>query len=356
MTEEQPNAPLEDSAAPLVAVTGATGYVGSHVVEALLERGYRVRAVVRNPDDAERTAHLRALGREREPRLELAAGDLLQPGSYDEALRGCAWLAHVASSVRLSARDPQREIVDVAVEGTRNVLEAAHRAGTVRRVVLTSSVAAITGDDAPPHHVFTEAEWNTTASLAEPYPLAKARAERQAWDWWEAQPPAERFALVALNPVVVMGPLKVRAHNRSSPNMLRDLVTGKMPGCPRFFLNLVDVRDVATAHVRALEQPEARGRYLLHAEGLWMQEMARLVRPHFPALPIRTRRLPDLALYAAALFDKRLTWRWLRRNLGEVTRVDATRSKKELGLEYRPIEQTLVDTCQSFVELGLTRR
>jgi nucleoside-diphosphate-sugar epimerase len=342
-----------------VAVTGATGYVGSHVVEALLSHGYRVRAVVRDPGAADRTAHLRALARDldREEALDLAPGDLLQPGSYNEALNGCEGVAHVASSVRLRARDPQREIVDVAVEGTRNVLESARRAGTVRRVVLTSSVAAVTSDDRSPHHVFTEADWNTTARLdVDPYPLAKTRAERAAWDLARSLPDEERFALVALNPVVVMGPLKVRTHNRSSPNMLRDLVTGKMPGCPRFFLNLVDVRDVALAHVRALERPEAQGRYLLHAEGLWMQEMARLLKPHFPELPIRTRRLPDLALYVAALFDKRLSWRWLRKSLGSVTRVDAARSREELDLEYRPVERTLVDTCRSFVDLGLARR
>lgn len=356
MADPETPKPAPVTAAP-VAVTGATGYLGSHLIALLTARGYRVRAVVRDPGNAEKTEHLRRIAQGAAHPLELVAGDLLSPGSYDAAFAGCEAVFHVASSVRLRAKDPQREIVDPAVQGTRNVIASIRKAGTVKTLVLTSSVAAIAGDGLPEHHVFTEADWNNTATLKDdPYPLSKTLAERAAWDLHRALPEAERFRLVAMNPVVVQGPLYTRAHYRSSPNMIGDIVFGGFPACPRIFLNLVDVRDVALAHLRALERPAAEGRYLLHAEGLWMQDVGRLLAPRFPELPVRTRRLPDLALYAASLLDKRLSFAWVRRTVGKVSRMDASRARADLGLTFRPMEETLVETCRSFLELGIGKK
>ncbi|MDY0004579.1 MAG: NAD-dependent epimerase/dehydratase family protein [Polyangia bacterium] len=351
------NAPGAGGEGKLVAVTGASGYLGSHLVELLLGEGYRVRGVVRDPGRAEKVAHLRRLAEGAAHPLELVAGDLLAPGSFDEAFRGCEAVFHLASSVRLRAKDPQAEIVDVAVKGTRNVLESARKAGSVETVVLTSSVAAVTGHDRPEGHVFTEKDWNQTSTLKdEPYPLAKTLAERAAWEYHEGLPEPERFRLVALCPVVVLGPLLAKAHYRSSPNLVGDIFFGGLPACPRIFLSMVDVRDVALAHLRALGRPEAKGRYILQAGGLWMQEIGRVLAPRFPGHPVRTRRLPDLALYAASLFDKRLSFGWVRRTVGKVTRLDDSRARSELGVTYRPLEDTLTETCQSFVELGLGPR
>ncbi|MFH2010179.1 MAG: NAD-dependent epimerase/dehydratase family protein [bacterium] len=346
----------ESGAGRLVAVTGATGYLGSHVVQQLLGAGYRVRAVVRDPGNAENVGHLQSLVEAPAHPLELVAGDIMRPESLAGAVADCELVCHMASSVRLFARDPQREIVDVAVQGTKNVLEAIRAAGAAKRVVLTSSIAAVAGDNLPPDHVFTEADWNDSADLkVTPYLLSKTLAERAAWQFHGALPEDERFELVALNPSVVMGPLFKKAHVRSSPNTLRDLLVRKIPGCPRIYLAVVDVRDVAWAHLRALELPDVQGRYILHAQGLWMQEMARIIAPRFPRFPVPTWRLPDLVLYGASFFDKRLSLAFLRRNLGKSVRIDNSRSQRELGLRYRPVEETLVDTCESFIALGLAR-
>lgn len=346
--------PTQTGEGRTVLVTGASGYLGSHVVKLLLEQGYRVRAMVRDPDNTDNVGHLHTLVEAPRHPLELVAGDIMQPDSLDGPLTGCELVCHMASSVRLFAADPQRDIVDVAVKGTEHVLAAVQRAGTVRRVVLTSSVAAVAGYDKPEGYVFTEKDWNESADLkTTPYLLSKTLAERAAWSFHDALPESERFELVALNPVVVMGPLLKKAHVRSSPNTLRDLLVRKMPACPRFHFDLVDVRDVALAHLRALELPEAHGRYILHNRGLWMREMAQIIAPRFPDYPVPTWPLPDLAVYAAALFDKRLTFSFLRLQLGFVMLCDNTRSRRELGLEYRPIEETLVDTCQSFIDLGM---
>jgi len=339
-----------------VCVTGATGYLGSHVVKRLLDQGYRVRAMVRDPDNEENVGHLRTLAEAPDHPLEVVRGDVMEPDSLDAPLGDCELVCHMASSVRLFAKDPQRDIVDVAVKGTAHVLSAVQRVGSARRVVLTSSIAAVTGHDKPDSYVFTEADWNESADLkVTPYLLAKTLAERAAWEFHKALPEAQRFELVALNPVVVMGPLIKKAHVRSSPNTLRDLLVRKMPACPRLYLGLVDVRDVALAHQLALELPEASGRYILHNRGLWIREMAQIIAPRFPDYPVPTWPLPDVAVYAAALFDKRLSIAFLRQQLGRSVVIDNSRSRKELGLSYRPLEETLVDTCQSFIDLGMAR-
>ena len=169
----------------LICVTGASGYIGTHVVRALIERGYRVRATVRDPSDAAKTAHLRSLG----DRVEVVAGDLMTPGSFDDAVRHCRYVVHAASPVMLNADDPERDIIGPAVAGTHNVLEAVVRAGTVERVVQTSSVAAVYDLDRPESYRFTEADWNASADVASlPYPVSKTRAERAAVEFVAALP------------------------------------------------------------------------------------------------------------------------------------------------------------------------
>ncbi len=339
-----------------VCVTGASGYIGSHVIQLLLDRGYHVRAMVRDPGDEKKTAHLAAMGEGREDRLELLAADLVEPGSYDDAVAGCDLVCHVAASVKLAARDPQREIVDPAVLGTANVLTAVRKAGTVKRVVITSSIAAIFDDGKPHDHQFSEDDWNGSSTIdSEPYNLAKTLAERAAWKAHDALPEEERYELVVLNPVVVLGPLFTRGHGRSSPALVRDLMAGAMPACPRICLSMVDVRDVAMAHALALEKPDAEGRYILHHEGLWMQEVAKRIAPHFPQYKVPTGRLPNLAMYAVGLFSKRVSFGWVRRNLGRRHLVNNRKSIDDLGVTYRPMDETLLDTCKSFIELGLVR-
>ena len=335
-----------------VAVTGANGFVGSHVVARLMARGHQVRAVVRDARDASRCAHL-------PEGIELVSGDLMSPGGYDEAFRDAEVVCHLAASTRLSARDPQREIVDVAVTGTRHALEAARRAGA-RRVVLCSSMAAVLDPRRPEDHAYSEADWNDGATLATPYPLAKTAAERAAWDWRAALPEAERPELVVLNPAMVLGPVSARSHLRSSPATIRDLLRRAFPACPRFHLGIVDARDVAEAHAAAVERPGLGGRegdgpverILLHGRGLWLEEIAHLIAPHFRDHRVPTRQLPDLLVYGSALFDKRLSFEFLKQNLGRRYIVDNQRSISRLGVIYRPVDETLLDTARSMVEQG----
>ena len=341
----------------LVCVTGAGGYIGTHIVRELLERGYRVRATVRDAHDDKKTGHLGSLVDD-PTRLEIVSADLLKPRSYDSAIAGCERVVHAAAAVRIAAKNPQREIVEPTVRGTRNVLESVRRAGSVARVVMTSSVAAIEDWSMPVGHAYTEADWNNHANIkTAPYALAKTLAERAAWEFQSALPEPERFELTVINPVFVYGPIYAPVHARSSPAIVKTLLRGQYPGCPRLHFPMVDVRDVAVAHVEALERPAASGRrYLLHHQGRWMQEIARILKTHFPDYSISTWRMPDPIVYAAILIDRRLTFGYLRHSLGRAIEIDNRRATEELGLEYTPIEQTLADTGRSLIDFGLVSK
>lgn len=332
----------------LVCVTGASGFIGSHVVQELLGRGYSVRAAVRDPADDAKTAHLRALGD-----VELVRAELLEQGSFDAALAGADYVVHAAASVQLTSKDPQREIVDPAVEGTKNVLRSAVEAGTVRRVVQTSSVAAIIDPTRPLGHTFDESDWNEAATVKDaPYDVSKRESERAAVAFLQGLPAEQRFELTAIHPAFVLGPVGAKVHLRSSPSLVRDLLRRTFPLCPSLAFGVVDVRDVASAHVDALEATEPGPRYVCSNESWWMIDIARVLAKHFPDRPVPTRRMPDPLMYLVSVFDKRLSVSFLRRNLGKRRELDNGRIRRELGVSFRPAEETIVDTARSLIDHG----
>lgn len=345
-------APITPGEEP-VCVTGASGFLGSHIVERLLERGHRVRATVRDPDDRHKTAHLRAMDDRHPGTLELWRADLLELQSFDAAVAGCAAVVHTAAVARFAAKDPQRAIVDPSIEGVNNVLSAVRKAGTVRRFVQTSSGAAIYGRPQR-GRTYDESDWNDDATLhSDPYGLAKTRAERSVWSFAEAYDGP--LTAVAINPVLVLGPVFTEAHVRTSVGVFRDLLVGTFPAVPRLFFNVVDVRDVALAHVRAVERDDVDGRFILSHSGLWMRELAQHIARVCPEYRIKTGRLPDAAMWLVALVDPRVTFATLRMLLGREARVDNRRSREVLGVEYRDLDETLRDTARSLVEQGFAR-
>lgn len=342
----------------LTCVTGASGFIGTHVVRELLTRGYTVRGTVRDASDERKTAHLRAIAEElgAADRLELHSADLLVDGAFDDIIAGCSSVYHVASAVFLTAKDPQREIVDPALKGTRSVFTSIVKAGTVTGVGLTSSIAAILSSAPRTSHTYTEADWADDAGLDNnPYGLAKRLAEKAAWEVRDSLPEAERWDLVVVNPVLVTGPVYAKVHLRSSTSVVRDVMRGSFKGCPALAFGLVDVRDVTEALIGGVEAGGKTGRYILHTESLWMKDLATTIAAAHPELKVPTRSLPNFVLYIAALFDKRLTWGFLRRNLGVMNKIDHSKVLAELLPTLRDARTSVLDTARSMLGAGFVK-
>lgn len=331
-----------------VLVTGATGFVAGWLVRRLLEDGYRVHGAVRDPDNTEKTGHLSQMAEELPGTLELFRADLLDPGSYAEAMAGCRVVFHTASPFTSAVTDPQRDLIDPALEGTRNVLETANATGSVERVVLTSSCAAIYGDTCDvaqaPGGILTEDVWNTTSSLEnQPYSYSKTLAEREAWNIAEGQ---DRWRLVVINPSLVVGPGTASRQTSESFNIIKQLTDGTMKsGAPPMEIGMVDVRDVAEAHMRAGFLPEAEGRHIVSADSASLLWVAETVHARFgDRYPVPRRELPKWMLWLVGpLVSRALSRPMIARNMGYAWRADNTKSRRALGLEYRPLGKAVED-------------
>lgn len=339
-----------------VMVTGATGYVAGWIVKALLEDGATVHTPVRNPDNPEKLKYLNAVAEKAPGTITYFKADLLEDGSYDEAMRGCELVFHTASPFINSVSDPQRDLVDPAVNGTRNVLESVNRAESVKRVVLTSSCAAIIGDakdcEAYPSGTATEEQWNTSSSLDhQPYAYSKTLAEQEAWKIVQAQ---SRWDLVVINPSLVLGPGLNPNGTSESFNIVRQLGDGSLKtGVPKFSIGVVDVRDLAVAHLKAGYTPEAEGRHILSAANTSLLELAQLLRERYgDAYPLPTRLVPKFLVWLMGPlvgFKRKM----ISRNVGYAWKVDNSKSQQALGMQYRPIRESITDFFQQMIDQGV---
>ena len=339
-----------------VLVTGATGYVASWLVKRLLEEGMTVHAAVRNPDKKEKLAHLDRMAEQSKGTIKYFKSDLLQKGSYAEAMKGCELVYHTASPFIATVKDPQRDLIDPAVKGTQNVLETANQTPSVKRVVITSSVAAMYTDaidcQSVPGGVLTEDVWNTTASMEyQPYSYSKTLAEKKAWEISKGQ---SQWDLVTINPALVMGPpLNPHETTSESFNILKQMGDGTFKsGAPKMGIGLVDVRDVAEAHYRAGFTPTAKGRYLTAGHSTNFFEMSQTLIPKFgDQYPLPKKAIPKwLLMFVGPMLNKALTRQFIRNNMDLEWKADNSKIRKELGLTFSPMQETMEDSFQVLVD------
>ncbi len=331
-----------------VLVTGAAGFIGSHVVRELLVEGHAVRATVRNPVNAE---FLKGLpGAER---LEIVAMDLLDVTQVRAAVRGCPDVIHCAAALYVGAVDAQKDVVDPSVQGTQNLLDAIDEQGGVNRFIHTSSVAAVRRTNYRNGQVFSNTDWCDDATLkSNAYGLAKAGAERLARDWVAAKPEDSRPRYVSINPSIVFGPMLSERHLAGSMAVVDHLLKRKPPVLLKMRVNIVDVRDVATAHVRALTQGEDGGRYIVFHGSMWMKEMSRVMRKEMPERKWPGLVLPKSLTYILAAFHPQISAGWVKKSIGTSCEYDSSPASNDLGIEWIPVQDSMLDGARSAIEAG----
>eukprot|EP00753_Platysulcus_tardus_P005000 PLAT12826.1.p1 GENE.PLAT12826.1~~PLAT12826.1.p1 ORF type:complete len:387 (-),score=162.52 PLAT12826.1:79-1203(-) len=335
----------EEEQQQLYVVTGAGGYIGAHVVRVLLERGYDVRAIVRDPS-SDKYDFLKALPGAAE-HLQFAAGDLMSDEPWAAAMDGATHVAHVASPFHQNVKDPFKDMINPAVQGTERVLRAASAAG-VQRVVVTSSMAAVfeIAQESEDDPVYDENTWNRDSEPhVNPYYVSKTWAEQKAWELSARL----GFSMATINPGGVFGPA-LSTRKATSLDLTVQLLDGTFRYCPNFGLPMVDVRDVAEAHVRALETT-GKTRYLMGAVTATFYDMGQYMKPEFDHCKLPKGYLPNwLVKVTASLFAKEL--RPYAKRLGVLPRVDASLVERELGITYRPFKDTCVEAVDSLVRSG----
>ena len=334
-----------------VLVTGGTGFVAGWCIVELLRRGYRVRTTVRSlKKEAEVRAAVAAVAGDTAG-LTFHVADLTDDAGWDAAMAGCDYVLHVASPLGIDAKADEQALLTPARDGTLRILRAATRAA-VKRVVMTSAATTATPLLRGPEGVSDETVWFDPAERSVGgYRLSKRAAERAAWDFMQNY--RGPTTLTTVLPGAVFGPVLTK-ENLGSVQVIARLLQGRMPGMPRLGFEVVDVRDLADVHIRAMTSPEAAGeRFLATGEFLWMADIARTLRERLGTVAgkVPTRVLPDFLMRFLSLFDAQL--RALVPSLGRRHRHSIAKAQRLLGWKPRTATETLVDCSNRLIALGL---
>jgi nucleoside-diphosphate-sugar epimerase len=339
----------------IVLVTGGSGFVGSHSILQLLAAGHQVRTTVRNlKRESDVRAMLKEGGAEPGDQLSCIAADLENDAGWPEAVAGCEYVLHVASPFPQTLPKHEDELIVPAREGALRVLRASRDSG-VKRVVLTSSFAAIGYGHKPREAPFNETNWtDPNGDDVLPYVKSKTLAERAAWDFIAKE--GGGLELSVINPVGVFGPVLGPDYS-TSILLVQRLMDGAMPGCPQLYFGAVDVRDVADLHIRAMTHPAANGERFLAVAGdfISMLDIAKVLKDRMGASAKRvpTRQLPNWLVRLAAMRDPAV--KQILPELGKRKNATNEKAKRMLGWTPRSSEESIVATAESLVRLGLLK-
>jgi dihydroflavonol-4-reductase len=333
-----------------VFVSGGSGYIAGFLIRQLVAQGWTVHTTLRSLAGERAVRQLLAVD---DSRLKFFAADLNADAGWAEAMAGCGFVAHLASPLPRGVPRDANELIVPARDGALHALRAAKAAG-VRRFVMTSSVAAIAYGRGRGEHHFTEADWTQPDQPGiSAYIQSKTLAERAARDWVAKEGAGIEFCTI--NPSVVLGPVW-SADYSASVTIVKKLLDGSMRACPDIGFGVVDVRDVADLHVRALEAPGMAGeRFIASGRFMKLREIADVLRAEFGAQAHRvpTRDLPDWLVRLAALFNPLA--KAVVGELGSVRHQDASHARAVLGWATRPVEQSIVDTARCLIALGIVK-
>lgn len=345
---------MQNVHAPSVLVTGGSGFVGVHCIVQLLQAGYRVRTTVRSlTREADVRAMVKTGGAEPGERLSVVAADLMSNAGWAEAVAECDYVLHVASPFPVGAPKHEDDLIAPAREGTQRVLRAARDTG-VKRVVMTSSFAAVGYSAKDPYEPYTEEDWTDPNDDVGAYVKSKTLAERAAWELIAKE--GGDLELAVINPVGIFGPVLGPDYS-SSIQLVKRLLDGTMPGTPNLSFGVVDVRDVADLHLRAMINPAAKGERFIAVAGdsMTWHEMAQILKKRLGdvAASVPTRELPNWVIRVGSLLDTSL--KQIVPELGKSKKISNEKAKRVLGWSPRSNEEAIVATGESLARLGLLK-
>ena len=337
-----------DPASTKILVTGANGFIGLHTILHFLKSGCHLCATVRTDEQGEKVRQTLAKHVDTD-KLEFICADLTKDEGWEQAVAGCDFVLHLASPFPTEAPKDESELIIPAREGTLRVLRAAQKAG-VKRVVLVSSVAAITGGHERENRTFNESDWTDTSKTDYVYSKSKTLAEQAAWEFIRSTDNKNGMELVSVNPSNVFGPVLDNRHHTSTEWFLT-LMRHEIPGLTRTQLNFVDVRDLVNMIEKAMITPDAAGkRFIANGASIPLQEFALILDRNFTSQGYRipTRLLPDwLVRFFAILVPKT---RPVVQTLGWTHVISTEQTRSVLGWQPRPYEGTVIEMAQSLIE------
>ena len=332
-----------------VLVTGVSGFIASHVTAGLLGQGYAVRGTVRNTRKGERSVETLAAKGVDTSKLELIEADLSQDTGWKQAVQGCRYVQHIASPFPLEAPSNREELVPEARAGAMRVVEQALGAGA-ERVVMTSSMLAMMGQSGRGEHMlvkesdWSDPEWRPLTA----YPVSKTRAELAVWDYAKAQNISSRVTTIC--PGLVLGP-DTYDNGGASLAIIKGLFSGKFPMMPRIAYPIVDVRDCASLHIKAMIHPQAGGRRLMAASNtLWISEISSILQTAYPKAKLPTREMANWLVKIAGIFDQSV--KSVAPDVGTFHEADAAYVTNLTGVIPRPAKDAVLAAAESLIENG----
>jgi dihydroflavonol-4-reductase len=334
-----------------VLVTGGTGFIGLHCLQQLLDKGYKVKTTIRSESRKQEVMEAMKKHSSNFENLEFFIADLLSDDGWSEAVNGSKYVLHVASPFFLGEPENEDVFIKPAVEGTLRVLKACADAD-VKKVVLTSSFAAVGYGHPKEKEVYTERDWSSVDGEISPYAKSKTLAEKAAWEFVENLEESKKFELTVINPVAVTGPM-LTSDIGSSNDFLLKLISGSMPACPKIHMGYIDVRDVAKAHIFSMTEDKTNGERIIVSENeMFFAEVGKtLNEAGFKKSP--TKEMPNFLVKIMSLFVGEL--KTLLSALNRKRDIDKTKAQSFFNWDYISTEQSVTETAQQLQDMGLTK-